>query len=365
LHRPKGVFEKTKESFIVQVQKKAIFMNYQTLRASNLYRLNRPPAEDLAEPDVLTRLQNTLKVMHYSTRTIQSYCEWASKYMLFNQRRQPSEMGASEVTAYLTHLAVNLSVSPSTQNQARSALLFLYRNVLRIDLPWLDETVRAKPKQHLPVVLTVGETQDMLKMMSGSSWLVSALLYGAGLRLLEALRLRVKDVEFERREIIVRNGKGGKDRVSVLPENIILPLKAHLERVRTLHESDLAQGFGAVYLPFALERKYRNAPKVWVWQYVFPSAKLSQDPQSGVTRRHHLMESTIQRVVKEACRKANIMKPCSPHTLRHSFATHLLQNGYDIRTVQELLGHADVSTTMIYTHVLNRGGRGIKSPLDH
>jgi integron integrase len=330
----------------------------------NLYRLNHLPADHSPELDILARLANTLKVMHYSTRTAQAYCDWAAKYIRFNHQKHPSEMGSPEVTAYLTHLAVNLSVSPSTQNQARSALLFLYRNVLRIDLPWLDETVRAKPKQHLPVVLTMNETQNMLNHMSGSSWLVSALLYGAGLRLLEALRLRVKDVEFERREIVIRNGKGGKDRVSVLQENIIIPLQAHLERVRALHEADLAQGFGAVYLPFALERKYRNAPKVWVWQYVFPSAKLSLDPQSGVTRRHHLMESTIQRVVKEACRKAEIIKPCSPHTLRHSFATHLLQNGYDIRTVQELLGHADVSTTMIYTHVLNRGGRGIKSPLD-
>jgi integron integrase len=341
-------------------------MNYPTFGArSNLFHLNKSSTEELPEADILKRLQDTLKVMHYSTRTIDAYFEWASKFVRFNQFKDPAEMGSSEVTAFLTHLAVNLSVSPSTQNQARSALVFLYRQVLRLELPWLDEIVRAKPKQHLPVVLTMNEAQDMLKQLSGSSWLVSALLYGAGLRLLEALRLRVKDLEFDRREIIIRNGKGGKDRVSVLPENIVLPLKAHLERVRTLHEADLAQGFGSVYLPYALERKYRNAPKVWAWQYVFPSAKLSQDPQSGQTRRHHLMESTIQKMVKNACRRAQIMKPCSPHTLRHSFATHLLQNGYDIRTVQELLGHADVSTTMIYTHVLNRGGRGIRSPLDH
>jgi integron integrase len=341
-------------------------MNYQTFGTpSNIYRLNRASAgAEQPEPDIFKRLEQTLKVMHYSMRTIEAYCDWASKYSQFNHFKDPAEMGSAEVTAFLTHLAVNLNVSPSTQNQARSALLFLYRNVLRIDLPWLDETVRAKPKQHLPVVLTMSEAQNMLKHMSGSAWLVSALLYGAGMRLLEALRLRVKDLEFDRREIVIRNGKGGKDRVSVLPENVILPLKEHLVRVRALHETDLSQGFGTVYLPFALERKYPNAPKVWVWQYVFPSGKLSQDPQSRRTQRHHIMESTIQKAVKEACHKAQIMKPCSPHTLRHSFATHLLQNGYDIRTVQELLGHADVSTTMIYTHVLNRGGRGIKSPLD-
>jgi integron integrase len=325
--------------------------------------LNSHP-QGIALTDYVTEFRKVLRVMHYSRRTETSYIEWVEKYAGFHSNKHPALMGAHEVQAYLSHLAVNRDVSPSTQNQARSAILFLYRNVFRIDLPWLDDTVRAKPKPRLPVVLTPSEAQKLLNSMAGSTWLVCALLYGAGMRLLEVLRLRVKDIEFERREIVIRNGKGGKDRVSVLPENIIIPLQSHLARVRALHESDLAAGFGAVYLPYALARKYRAAPKIWYWQYVFPSGRLSIDPESGVTRRHHIMESTIQKAIKAACIHERINKPCSPHTLRHSFATHLLQNGYDIRTVQELLGHADVSTTMIYTHILNKGGRGIRSPLD-
>jgi integron integrase len=325
--------------------------------------LNSHP-QGIALTDYVTEFRKVLRVMHYSRRTETSYIEWVEKYAGFHSNKHPALMGAHEVQAYLSHLAVNRDVSPSTQNQARSAILFLYRNVFRIDLPWLDDTVRAKPKPRLPVVLTPSEAQKLLNSMAGSTWLVCALLYGAGMRLLEVLRLRVKDIEFERREIVIRNGKGGKDRVSVLPENIIIPLQSHLARVRALHESDLAAGFGAVYLPYALARKYRAAPKIWYWQYVFPSGRLSIDPESGVTRRHHIMESTIQKAIKAACTHERINKPCSPHTLRHSFATHLLQNGYDIRTVQELLGHADVSTTMIYTHILNKGGRGIRSPLD-
>jgi integron integrase len=325
--------------------------------------LNSQP-QGIALTDYIAEFRKVLRVMHYSRRTETSYIEWVEKYAGFHSNKHPALMGAHEVQAYLSHLAVNRDVSPSTQNQARSAILFLYRNVFRIDLPWLDDTVRAKPKPRLPVVLTPSEAQKLLNSMSGSTWLVCALLYGAGMRLLEVLRLRVKDVEFERREIVIRNGKGGKDRVSVLPENIIIPLQSHLARVRTLHETDLAAGFGAVYLPYALARKYRAAPKIWHWQYVFPSGRLSIDPEGGVTRRHHIMESTIQKAIKAACIQEKINKPCSPHTLRHSFATHLLQNGYDIRTVQELLGHADVSTTMIYTHILNKGGRGIRSPLD-
>jgi integron integrase len=329
--------------------------------------LNNHSNVSLLQPNLqnpLRDMERCLRVMHYSRRTEGAYLDWVTRYLGFHHDRHPTELGAVEIQAYLSHLAVNRSVSPSTQNQARSAILFLYRAVLKIDLPWLDETVRAKPKQRLPVVLTQTEALNLLKHMTGSTWLVCGLLYGAGFRLLEALRLRVKDIEFERREVIIRNGKGGKDRVSVLPENLILPLKAHLIRVRTLHESDLVQGFGEVYLPYALARKYPGAAKLWSWQYAFPSGRLSIDPESSKTRRHHLMESTIQKAIKEACRLAEINKPCSPHTLRHSFATHLLQSGYDIRTVQELLGHADVSTTMIYTHVLNRGGRGIRSPLD-
>jgi integron integrase len=323
-----------------------------------------PSASGIAISDYTAEFRKVLRVMHYSRRTETSYIEWIEKYAWFHANKHPALMGAHEVQAYLSHLAVNRDVSPSTQNQARSAILFLYRNVFGIDLPWLDDTIRAKPKPRLPVVLTPSEAQRMLNNMNGSTWLVCALLYGAGMRLLEVLRLRVKDVEFERREIAIRNGKGGKDRVSVLPENVIVPMQAHLARVRALHENDLQLGFGAVYLPYALARKYKAAPKIWHWQYVFPSGRLSIDPECGITRRHHIMESTIQKAIKAACINEKIDKPCSPHTLRHSFATHLLQNGYDIRTVQELLGHADVSTTMIYTHIHNKGGRGIRSPLD-
>jgi integron integrase len=273
-------------------------------------------------------------------------------------------MGAAELRDFLSHLAVDRNVAASTQNQAKSALLFLYREVLQIELPWLDEVIAAKAAKRLPVVLTQVEVRDLLGAMSGAMGLIASMLYGTGMRLLEGLRLRVKDVEFTRREIIVREGKGNKDRVTVLPENLILPLKAHLEKVQALHERDLAAGFGEVYLPNALAVKYPNAPKAWGWQFVFPSPLRSIDSRSGAERRHHVYETSVQRAVREASRLAGIHKPVTPHVLRHSFATHLLQAGYDIRTVQELLGHKDVQTTMIYTHVLNRGGRGVVSPLD-
>lgn len=273
-------------------------------------------------------------------------------------------MGAGEIEAYLTHLAVHGRVSPSTQNQAKSALLFLYREVLELPLPWLDKVTQAKAPTRLPVVLTVSEVQAVLARLSGTHWLIASLLYGAGLRLMEAVRLRVKDVEFSRHEIIVREGKGAKDRMTLLPESAVEPLRRHLAKVKALHAQDLAAGFGEVYLPFALAKKYPNAGREWGWQYIFPSAKLSVDPRSGVTRRHHVDEKGIQRAMKQAVRDARIVKLATPHTLRHSFATHLLLGGYDIRTVQELLGHSDVSTTMIYTHVLNRGGKGVVSPMD-
>jgi integron integrase len=268
------------------------------------------------------------------------------------------------VQAFLTHLAVAGKVSASTQNQAKSALLFLYREVLNIDLPWLDNIEPAKTPRRLPVVLTTAETERVLSRMTGTHGLMARLIYGSGLRLMECVRLRVKDVEFTRREIIVREGKGAKDRVTMLPEALIESLQVHLERVKALHAQDLNDGFGEVYLPYALARKYPNAPREWGWQYVFPSARLSVDPRSGVTRRHHVDEKGLQRAMKQAVRDANLVKPATPHTLRHSFATHLLQSGYDIRTAQELLGHTDVSTAMIYTHVLNRGGQGVRSPLD-
>jgi integron integrase len=290
--------------------------------------------------------------------------QWARRYILFHNKQHPDTLGAEAVRDFLSHLASDRKVSPATQNQAKSALLFLYKDVLKIELPWLTEVIAAKSARRLPVVLTPTEARKLLDATSGTLGLIVALLYGTGMRLLEGLRLRVKDVEFERREILVREAKGNKDRVTVLPENLILPLQTHLQKVRALHERDLAAGYGAVQLPDALAVKYPNAPRAWAWQFVFPSSSRSVDPRSGAIRRHHVHESSVQRAVREAARIAAIHKPVSPHVLRHSFATHLLQAGYDIRTVQELLGHKDVATTMIYTHVLNKGGRGVVSPLD-
>ena len=315
-------------------------------------------------PKLLDQLRAELRLRHYSIRTEEVYVDWSRRFILFHEKRHPKTMGVAEVTAFLTYLAVERTVSSSTQNQAKSALLFLYREILKIQLPWLDEVVAAKVSKRLPVVLTQVETRRLLEAMSGTMGLISSLLYGTGMRLLEGLRLRVKDVEFSRREIIVREGKGNKDRVTVLPENLLMPLKAHLEKVKTLHERDLDAGFGEVYLPNALAVKYPNAPRAWGWQFVFPSAVRSLDPRTGIERRHHVYDASVQRAVREAAKLANIHKSVTPHVLRHSFATHLLQAGYDIRTVQELLGHKDVQTTMIYTHVLNRGGRGVVSPLD-
>lgn len=315
-------------------------------------------------PKLLDQVRNRLRVKHYSIRTEQVYVDWIRRFIRFHDKRHPREMGAHEIETYLSHLAVQGRVSPSTQNQAKSALLFLYREVLELPLPWLDKVTQAKAPTRLPVVLTVSEVQAVLERLSGTHWLIASLLYGAGLRLMEAVRLRVKDIEFTQREIIVREGKGAKDRVTMLPESAIEPLKRHLAKVKALHARDLTTGFGEVYLPFALAKKYPNAAREWGWQYVFPSAKLSVDPRSGVTRRHHVDEKGIQRAMKQAVRDAKIIKPATPHTLRHSFVTHLLLGGYDTRTVQELLGHSDVSTTMIYTHVLNRGGKGVVSPMD-
>ena len=315
-------------------------------------------------PKLLDRLRAEIRVRHYSIRTEEAYVDWVRRFILFQDKRHPKDMGAEEVRDFLSHLATERNVSASTQNQAKSALLFLYREVLKIELPWLDEVVAAKVARRLPVVLTPTETRRLLNAMSGTMGLVASLLYGTGMRLLEGLRLRVKDVEFERREIIVREGKGNKDRVTVLPENLILPLQTHMEKVKALHERDLEVGFGEVYLPDALAAKYPKAARTWGWQFVFPSAVRSIDPRSGIERRHHLYEASVQRAVREAAKIAEVHKPVTPHVLRHSFATHLLQAGYDIRTVQELLGHSDVSTTMIYTHVLNKGGKGVVSPLD-
>jgi integron integrase len=315
-------------------------------------------------PRLLDQLRLRLRTLHYSLRTEEAYLGWCRRYILFHGKRHPAGLGAPEVGAFLSHLAAERNVSASTQNQAKAALLFLYKELLGVDLPWLAEVSHARRTPRLPVVLTSREAKALLDQLQGTTWLVAALLYGTGMRVLEGLRLRVKDVEFERREIIVRQGKGAEDRVTVLPENLILPLREQIEHARRLHRADLALGLGEVWLPDALAVKYRHAGRAWGWQYVFPSPSLSIDPRTGARRRHHLLEQTVQKAVAGAARRAGIDKPCTPHVLRHSFATHLLQSGHDIRTVQELLGHADVSTTMVYTHVLNKGGRGVLSPLD-
>ncbi|MDO9204285.1 integron integrase [Methylotenera sp.] len=315
-------------------------------------------------PKLLDQVAAKMRVKHYSVRTEKSYIDWIKRYILHFNKRHPKDMGAVEVEEFLTHLAVARNVSASTQNQAKSALLYLYKEVLGVELPWLDNVTQAKVPQRLPVVLTQAEVQAVLSRMDGTMWLIASLLYGSGLRIMEALRLRVKDIDFARREILVREGKGFKDRVTMLPASLVEPLKAHLLKVQTLHKDDLNAGHGEVFMPMALDRKYPNAGKDWNWQYCFPSVKLSVDPRSKVIRRHHADEKTVQRAVKKAVNLTGIVKLATPHTLRHSFATHLLTGGYDIRTVQELLGHADVATTMIYTHVLNKGGRGVSSPLD-
>jgi integron integrase len=315
-------------------------------------------------PRLLDSVRRATRARHYSRRTEKAYVFWTRRFVLFHGKRHPSQMGAAEVTAFLSHLATDGKVSASTQNQALSALLFLYRQVLEVELPWLDGLVRAKRPVRLPVVLNRHEVHALLGRMDGTPGLMASLLYGAGLRLLECCRLRVKDVDPTRLEIIVRDGKGSKDRITMLPAGLKTPLASHLNHVREQHDRDRAAGRGSVELPLALAKKYPSAAWEWGWQWVFPATRFYLDRDSGQRRRHHLHESVLQRAVKEAARKARLAKPASCHTLRHSFATHLLESGYDIRTIQELLGHRDVATTMIYTHVLNRGGRGVRSPLD-
>jgi len=316
------------------------------------------------KPRLLDQVRMVIRGKHYSRRTEKTYIHWIKRYIYFTGKRHPAELGAPEVTAFLNDLATTRNVAAATQNQALSALLFLYQQVLGHKVPWLDGMVRAKRPVRLPTVLNADEARALLAQLDGVKWLMASLLYGAGLRLHECLRLRVKDVDFSYRQITVRDGKGGKDRVTMLPETVIQPLHQHLGKVRTLHRGDLSEGYGEVSLPHALSRKYPRAGYEWGWQFIFPSKNRSAEPETGVIRRHHIYPQTLHRAVKEAARAAGIYKPVSSHTLRHSFATHLLQNGYDIRTVQELLGHSDVSTTMIYTHVMNKGGRGVKSPLD-
>jgi integron integrase len=313
---------------------------------------------------LLDAVREAIRVRHYSRRTERAYVGWIRRFVIFHGRRHPGDMGQQEVASFLSHLAVVDGVSASTQNQALSALLFLYRHVLAIDLPWLENVVRAKRPARLPVVLDRRDVRSILAQMTGISWLVAALLYGSGLRLLEALRLRIKDVDLGRRELVVRDGKGQQDRVTMLPGSLVAPLQEQLTVVREQHARDLAAGAGFVELPAALARKYPHAARDTAWQWVFPATRIYRHPESRQRRRHHLHESVVQRNVRTAVRAAGIAKPATCHTFRHSFATHLLEDGYDIRTIQELLGHSDIATTMIYTHVLNRGGRGVKSPLD-
>jgi len=313
---------------------------------------------------LLDRVRDAIRVRHYSRRTEDAYVNWIRRYILFHHKTHPSALGPEDLNAFLTHLAVDCDVAASTQGQALSAILFLYRHVLEEEIGWVGDVVRAKRPVRLPVVLAREEVRMLLGRMSGVTKLVAALLYGSGMRLLEALRLRVKDVDFLAGEIVIREAKGRKDRRTMLPMALAGPLQQQIERARRLHEADLVAGYGEVWLPNALAVKYPNAAREFAWQYVFPARGLGVDPRSAVTRRHHLDESTVQKAVKAAVRESGLDRQVGCHTLRHTFATQLLADGYDIRTIQELLGHADVKTTMIYTHVLNKGGRGVTSPLD-
>lgn len=316
-------------------------------------------------PKLLDQVREVIRMKHYSIRTEEAYVEWIKRYIFFHNKRHPVDMAEPEIRAFISDLASKRQVTASTQTVALSAILFLYREVLKKELPFIHGIERAKKAERRPVVFTQAEIKGVLSRLDGANYLVATLLYGAGLRLMDALRLRVKDIDFERNEITIREGKGEKDRVTMLPQSIKAQLQDHLKKVRVIHDADLRGGFGEVYLPNALERKYRSAAKEWIWQYVFPSRVLSMDPRSGKKRRHHTSQERVQRAVKNAINQSGIGKQGSCHTFRHSFATHLLENGYDIRTVQELLGHKDVRTTMIYTHVLNKGGRGVRSPLDN
>jgi integron integrase len=322
------------------------------------------PPGGARQPRLLDRVRATLRTRHYSRRTESAYVGWIRRFIIFHEKRHPGTMGTTEVSAFLSHLAIVAGTSASTQNQALAALLFLYKEVLGRELEWLGGVVHARRPQRLPVVLTRDEVHALLTGLRGASRLVGCLLYGSGLRLLEALMVRVKDLDLARRQLTVRDGKGQKDRVTMLPESLIADLGRHLATVRKQHEDDVAAGAGHVHLPDALARKYPAASREWAWQWVFPASRHYKDLPSGQIRRHHLHETVIQRAVRAACRDARIPRMASPHTLRHSFATHLLDSGYDIRTIQELLGHSSVSTTMVYTHVLNRGPHGVRSPLD-
>lgn len=330
---------------------------------SNRYKKDIPVG-DKNKPKLLTRVHLALRAKHYSRRTEKTYISWIKRYIYFHNIRHPEEMGEKEINVFLTHLAVKEKVSASTQNQALCALLFLYKEVLGREIGDLGNIIRARKPKRLPVVMSREEVKVVIGQLTGDKWLMASLMYGAGLRLMECLRLRVQDIDFVRNEITVRDGKGAKDRITMLPESLKTRLKAHLNKVKAIHEKDIDEGWGRVQMPFALDRKYPNAPMDWRWQWVFPQETRWINPRTGEQGRHHVDESILQKSFKNAVIKARIYKHATCHTLRHSFATHLLENGYDIRTVQELLGHKDIKTTMIYTHGLNRGPTGIKSPVD-
>ena len=322
------------------------------------------PAGRPVKPRLLDQVRQSLRARHYSPRTEKAYVAWIRRFILFHGKRHPETMSEKDIGDFLSHLASEAKVSAGTQNQALAALLFLFQQVLDRQLEWLGNLVRAKQPVHVPTVLARDEVRDLLAHVHGQIWLICALMYGSGLRLLEALQLRVTDLDLDRREIIVHGGKGPKDRRTVLPGALVPGLRSHLATVKLQHEGDISLGAGAVALPGPIDRRYPNAPYAWMWQWVFPAPRTYTDPASQEVRRHHLHEAIVQRAIRRAAVAARIQKPVTAHTLRHSFATHLLEDGYDIRTIQELLGHKDVSTTMIYTHVLNRGPGGVRSPLD-
>ena len=315
-------------------------------------------------PKLLDQVRTVIRRKHYSIRTEKTYADWVKRYIIFHGKCHPKDLGKSEITAFLNHLAIDRKVAASTQNQALSALVFLYKEVLDQEFGWLENLEYAKKPERIPVVFSKKEVRDVLSSLDGTYWIIANILYGAGLRIMETLRLRIMDIDIEYRQIFVRDGKGKKDRNTMLPELLVKPLEKQIEKVRLLHKMDLTDGYGVVYLPYALERKYPNANKEFRWQYLFPAAKRSVDPRSGIIKRHHIGQSPVQRSIRSAVRNAKIAKNATCHTFRHSFATHLLEAGYDIRTVQELLGHKDVSTTMIYTHVMKKGGKGVRGPAD-
>lgn len=329
-----------------------------------LIREQNAPPYSTSKPKLLDQVRHVLRTKHYAIRTEETYINWIKRFILFHHKRHPQEMNTPEIEQFLTHLAVDLNVAASTQNQALSALLFLYQQVLHLPLEYPVDAVRAKKPKRLPVVLSQAQAKRLIAHLPDGYRLMAQLLYGCGLRLMECVRLRVKDIDFDQRQIIVRSGKGHKDRDTILPHSLIPALRRQLRYARALHLNDLEQGYGRVYLPHALDRKYPSASREWCWQYVFPAPKLSRDPRTGQMRRHHVDETGLQKAVRVAAKAARINKPVGCHTLRHSFATHLLEAGYDIRTIQELMGHKSLETTMIYTHVIKRGGMAVRSPVD-